>query len=219
MATPIALVLLDEPRLPDEKVLIETLRRRHPGMLWENSAAAANAEADSHLLIRAGDHLVAILLIPAAMPFNQQLWQHASFVWTEAFEAVGRHRAHLVVSMMGSAVEGTETAKLSVIESSRLLTAAVGALIEAQPGCLAVAWNGQVGRSPEEWTLSRPAPLIRFQIIPTASGPRLSISSAAERLEPSRSVSPHSSDGRSNSRWTGLTSAASRFALLTPCPT
>jgi hypothetical protein len=151
MTNPVASVLLDDGRLPDEKAVIEALRRRHPGLPWESSAATANAEADGYLLIRAGDHLIAIILMPAPMPFNQQLWQQASSVWTEAFGAVGRHRAHLVVSMMGSAVEGTETAKLSVIVSSRLLTAIVGGLIEAHPGCLAVAWNGKVGRSPEEW--------------------------------------------------------------------
>lgn len=156
MTTPFALVLLDEPRLPDEEVLIETLRRRHPGIQWENSTAAEDAEGDSQLLIRAGDHPMTVLLIPAPMPFNQQLWQQATFVWSEAFEAVGRHRAHMVVSMMGSAVEGPETAKLSVIERSRLVTAAVGGLIEAQPGCLAVAWNGQVGRSPESWIAQSP---------------------------------------------------------------
>ena len=151
MSNPVAFVLLENARLPDEKALIETLHRRHPELRWESSYAAANTAADGYLLIRAGDHLAAILLMPAPMPFNQQLWQQASSVWTEAFEAVGRHRAHLVVSMMGSAVEGTKTAKLSVIESSRLVTAVVGGLIEALPGCLAVAWNGRVGRSPKEW--------------------------------------------------------------------
>lgn len=151
MTNPVAFVLLENACLPDQKLLIEALRRRHPGLLWESGPAMGNAAAGSHLLIRAGDHLAAVLLMPAPMPFNQQLWQQASSVWTEAFQAVGRHRAHLVVSMMGSAVEGAETAKPSVIEGSRLVTAMVGGLIEAQPGCLGVAWNGQVGRSPEEW--------------------------------------------------------------------
>ena len=151
MANPVAFVLIENACLPNEKALIEALRRRHPGLLWESSAGPVNSGPDGYLMIRAGDHLVSVLLMPAPMPFNQQLWQQASSVWTEAFQVVERHRAHLVVSMMGSAVEAAETAKPTVIESSRLLTAMVGSLIEASTGCLAVAWNGQVGRSPEEW--------------------------------------------------------------------
>ena len=156
MTDPFALVLLEACHLPDKKVLIEALRSQHPGLLWESSAAAAKIEADDCLLIRAGDDLVAILLIPAPMPFNQQMWQQASSVWAEAFEAVGRHSAHLVVSIVGPAVGGTEAPKRSVVESSRLVTAIVGGLIKAHPGCLAVAWNGKVGRSPEGWLSQTP---------------------------------------------------------------
>lgn len=156
MTNPFASVLLEACHLPDEKVLIEALRSQHPGLLWESSVAAASIEADDCLLIRAGDDLVVILLIPQPMPFNQQLWQQASLLWEEAFEAMGRHRAHLVVSILTSAVGGTEAPKRSVIESSRLITAIVGGLIKAHQGCLAVAWNGKVGRSPAEWLSQAP---------------------------------------------------------------
>ena len=151
MANAIAFVLLEDARLPDEAVLIETLRRRHPGLRWENSTATANAEADGPILIRAGDHLMAILLMPAPMPFDQRLWQQASWLWPDAFQAAERHRAHLIVSTMGSAVEGAEAVKLSVIENTRLTTAVVGSVLEAQPGCLGVVWSGKVGRSREMW--------------------------------------------------------------------
>ncbi len=148
MATTPAFLLLKEALLPDETILIDTLRRRHPGYLWEPSATLAFTEADGAMSIRAGDHLVALLLMPAPLPYDQRLWQR---VWPEAFDAVGQHGAHLIVSTMGSAVEGAGTAALSVIDSTRLVTAVVGSLIEAQPGCLGAVWGGQIGRSPEMW--------------------------------------------------------------------
>ncbi|OPY95847.1 hypothetical protein A5906_07745 [Bradyrhizobium sacchari] len=149
MTNPVAFVLLDDARLPATEVLIEALRRRHPGLLW--GPAAAKMQSDNARLIRAGDHLIAIALISAPMPFEQQLWQQASWIWPDAFQAVRRHRAHLMVSSMGSAVDEAETAELSTIESTRLTTAVVGGLVESQPGCLGVAWSGKIGRSPEMW--------------------------------------------------------------------
>jgi hypothetical protein len=151
MTSPVAFVLLDEARLPDEKVLIEALRRRHPGLQCESRPARANAKADDYRLIRAGHHMVAILLMTAPIPFNQLLWQRASSTWPDAFQAVERHRAHLAVSVLEPAAEGDEMAKPRVIERTRLLTAIVGSLIDAQSGCLGVVWNGRVGCSPEEW--------------------------------------------------------------------
>jgi hypothetical protein len=103
------------------------------------------------MFIRVGDHLMTILLMPAPMPYDQQLWQRASWVWPDAFHAAGRHRAHLVVATMGSAENNSETKALGFAESVRLTTAFVGAVLEALPGCLGVVWRGNVGRSPEMW--------------------------------------------------------------------
>ncbi|WP_298872371.1 hypothetical protein [uncultured Bradyrhizobium sp.] len=149
MTNPVAFILLDDSHLPDEAILIQTLRRRHPGLRWDTSPTTA--KTDGVRLIRAGDHLIAILLMPAPLPFDQRLWQQASWVWPDAFDAVGRHRAHLIVSMMGSAVEGTKTPELDITESTRRLTAIVGGICEAQPDCLGVVWSGKVGRSREMW--------------------------------------------------------------------
>ena len=65
MTNPVAFVLLENAGLPEKKVLMETLRRRHPGLDWEISTAAADAEADDLLLIRVGDHLAGVLLMRA----------------------------------------------------------------------------------------------------------------------------------------------------------
>lgn len=151
MTKPVAFVLIEDASIPDKDALIEKLRLRHPGLRWESSAVTASTEAKGAMFIRAGDHLMAVLLVPAPVPFDQQLWQRASWVWPDALQAVGRHHAYLIVSTMGSAVEETKTAELSMIESTRLTTAVVGSVLEAQPGCLGVVWTGKVGRSPEMW--------------------------------------------------------------------
>ncbi|MFT4116498.1 hypothetical protein [Bradyrhizobium sp.] len=141
--------MLENAALPKSNALIEALRRRHPGLRWESGPAPADPRADDPILVRAGDHLVAVLLMPAPMPPDQHLWQSASPVWPDAPRAVGRHRAHLVVSTIGSAVEGA--AELSPIEGTRLVTAVVGGVIEAHRGCIAVVWCGKVGRSAPMW--------------------------------------------------------------------
>ncbi|WP_246773873.1 hypothetical protein [Bradyrhizobium diazoefficiens] len=151
MTIPVAFILLENAGLPNEGALIETLRARHPSLRWDRSPVARSDDTDGLMFIRAGDHLMTILLMPAPMPFDQQLWQRASWVWPEGFDAAGRHRAHLVVSTMGSAEDNAETKALSFDESTRLTTAFVGGVLEALPGCLAVAWCGNVGRAPEMW--------------------------------------------------------------------
>jgi hypothetical protein len=94
---------------------------------------------------------VAILLMPAPLPFDQQLWERTLSVWPDAFHAVDRHRAHLIISTMGSAEKNAGTTELGLVESARLTTAVVGGVLEAQRGCLGVVWCGNVGRSPEMW--------------------------------------------------------------------
>jgi hypothetical protein len=103
------------------------------------------------MFIRAGNHLMTILMMPAPMPFDQQLWQRASWLWPEAFHAAGRHRAHLIVSPMGSAESNDRPKVLGFSDNAQLMTAFVGAVVAALPGVVAIAWQGNVGRSPEMW--------------------------------------------------------------------
>lgn len=148
---PVAYILLEDARLPNEGALIETLRARHPDMQWGRSTVAPSKPTDGAMFIRAGDHLMTILMMPAPMPFDQQLWQRASWLWPDAIQAAGRHRAHLIVSTMGSAETNAETKALEFAESTHLTTAFVGAVLEALPGGIAVVWRGNVGRSREMW--------------------------------------------------------------------
>jgi len=77
---PVAYILLEDARLPNEGALIETLRARHPDLQWGRSTVTRNDSTDGPLFIRAGDHLMTILMMPAPMPFDQQLWQRASWL-------------------------------------------------------------------------------------------------------------------------------------------
>lgn len=133
---PVAYILLEDARLPNEGALIETLRARHPDLQWGRSTVTRNDSTDGPLFIRAGDHLMTILMMPAPMPFDQQLWQRASWLWPDALQAAGRHRAHLIVSTMGSAETNAETKVLGFAESTHLTTALVGAVLKR---CLAVS--------------------------------------------------------------------------------
>lgn len=148
---PVAYILLEDARLPDEEALIRTLRIRHPDLQWSPGGIARRNGADDPMFIRAGDHLMTILMMPAPIPYDQELWQRASWLWPEAFPAVGRHRAHLIVAPMGSAESNKATKALNYAESTQLTTAFVGAVVAALPDVAAVVWGGKVGRSPEMW--------------------------------------------------------------------
>lgn len=148
---PVAYILLEDARLPDEETLIRTLRVRHPALQWAPSTVAPSDGADDLMFIRAGNHLMTILMMPAPIPFDQQLWQRASWLWPEAFHAAGRHRAHLIVSPMGSAESNDRPKVLGFSDNAQLTTAFVGAVVAAVPGVVAIAWQGNVGRSPEMW--------------------------------------------------------------------
>ncbi|WP_244550048.1 hypothetical protein [Bradyrhizobium sp. cf659] len=131
--------------------MIETLRVRHPDLQWGRSTVAPSNGTDGPMFIRAGDHLMTILMMRAPMPYDQRLWQRASWLWPDALHAAGRHRAHLIVSTMGSSENNADAKALGFAESTQLTTAVVGAVLEALPDSVAVVWRGNVGRSPEMW--------------------------------------------------------------------
>lgn len=151
MNSPAAMVLLEHAVLPERQALVTALRQRHPGLRWDNNAGVANAEPDGPILIRAGDHLVTIMSVPAPLPYDQELWQRACWMWPEAFDAARRHRAHLVISTIVSAETRTALPQLTAMESARLTTAVAGGVIGTLSGCLGVLWSGKVGRSAEMW--------------------------------------------------------------------
>jgi hypothetical protein len=130
---------------------VDTLRQRHPDKRWSVIPKTAQAKADGPFMIRCGDHLLVVVLMPGPLPYDEKLWKRASRIWPEAHHAAERHRAHLIVSTMGHAENKPGNVDPSTIEKARMTTATVGGLIAMTPGCCAAVWNVGVGRSPQMW--------------------------------------------------------------------
>ena len=145
-----AYVLLDSFLTPDVNALVDTLRQRHPDIRWDVGPQAAAAKPDGHVIIRCGDHLVVVMSMPTPLPYDEGLWKRASRIWPEAHHAAERHKAHLIVSTIGSA-ESPPGPKPSTIEQARMVTAAAGGLFAMIPGCCAAVWNDGIARSPRLW--------------------------------------------------------------------
>jgi uncharacterized protein DUF4261 len=143
MSNPIAFVLLDRPITPEIQKLIGILRQRHPDLAWDVAGDSATAKADAPLLILCGGNLVTVMSMPAPLPHEQGLWVRASKAWPEAQNVAGHHRAHLIVSMIGTSEDK--------VQSSRLTTAVVGGVIAVTSGCCAVVWRTLIARSAEMW--------------------------------------------------------------------
>ena len=145
MNQPIAFVLTQAHSHPDLKALVEALRRRHPDLAWETTSDSAEPNDGNFPFIRCGRHLLVLMSIDAALPSDDGLWSRAAIVWPGARDIAERHRAHLIVSLMGSNENANE------LETTRLITAVVGGLVDITPQVCAVVWRSQVARSPQTW--------------------------------------------------------------------
>src|SRR5579871_2195441 len=99
---PLALVLLDRAVEPDLSAVVKALRVRHQGLQAEVVADPRDAKANarSHLL-RCGDDMVAVMMMPVPIPQDPGLWTRAATTWPEARAVAARHQAHVIVSSLG----------------------------------------------------------------------------------------------------------------------
>lgn len=137
---PFPFVLLDNPVAPDLSAVVETLRARHPELpvhLLKDGGLAAPS------LIHCGDEMVVIAVVPRPIPEDAALWSRAARIWPEAKTVGARHRGHLYVTAVGGSK--------SLLQSVRITTAVVGALIAATPECCAVVWAAKVAHSAKLW--------------------------------------------------------------------
>jgi hypothetical protein len=141
---PIAFVLLDRVVEPDLTVVAERLRARHSALRVEqvSDSGGSGPNPRSHLL-RCGDETIAVMQMPAPIPQDQGLWARAATTWPEAGAVAARHQAHVIVSSLGDSKHQ--------LSDARAVTAVVGALIAATPGCCAVVWRAKVARSARIW--------------------------------------------------------------------
>jgi hypothetical protein len=143
----LAFVLLEDPVTPNMVAVVEALRTRHPELAAEVvtdiSPAGARQNPASSPLIRCGDQLVVVMSMPAPIPQNAGLWSRAATAWPDGKAVAARHRGHLIVSVLGNTKQPLPLA--------RVMTAIIGALIEATPKCCAVVWGGNVARPARLW--------------------------------------------------------------------
>jgi hypothetical protein len=140
---PIAFVLLQNPATLNPLALVDVLRQRHPERAWDEPGDTKNPENPVNAFIRCGERLVVLMVVEAPVPKQEDLWSRAAFIWPAAQEAAGRHRAHIVVSILSK--DGTN------LDNARIVTAVVGGLVSIVQGACAVVMGGKAARSPELW--------------------------------------------------------------------
>jgi len=140
MSPPIAFVLLQQAAVPDLQALVDVLRQRHPDQPWAVDAPGLKRPRAPFILC--GHRIVILLPVDAPVPNDESMWAHAAMSWPEA-RLAARHRAHVIVSLMGKGDDSVEDAKL--------VTAVVGGLIATASGACGVVFGGLVARSPQIW--------------------------------------------------------------------
>jgi hypothetical protein len=147
MSNPAAAVLLDRPISIDIAKLVRALIERHPEVPPDQSPVPlgdAIAVPDSTVLLKFAGQIIALIKFDAPLPAHN--WQPAArraLYWPEAEDVCRRHRAYIVVSVMG---EGENT--LAVAQA---MTAVAGALAATHPACSAVLWSTTAVNSAKVW--------------------------------------------------------------------
>jgi len=136
----IAFVLLERPAEPDLPAVVAAIRARHPDV---SAQVPVSAPQSNTTLIQCDGELVAVMSIPAPIPRDDATVARAEANWTGAAETIGGHQAHLIVSALSK--------DLSRLRAARIITAVIGGMIAAVPGCVAVVWNGRVAYAAAPW--------------------------------------------------------------------
>jgi hypothetical protein len=140
VSQPIAFVLLEASATPDMSLLVEAMRQRHAELPWE---IEQSAQGGALPFIRCGGTVVVVMEVGAALPHDANLWRRAAMTWPLGPRVAEGHRAHLIVSVMGEA--------MNKLEAARIVTAVVGGLVATVPGSCAVVWGMHVARSAQMW--------------------------------------------------------------------
>jgi uncharacterized protein DUF4261 len=137
---PLVFVLLESAVEPDLQAIVAAIRARHPGVSVQLPGDAAQSHST---VIECNGELVAMMSVPAPVPRDDATIARASATWPQAAATIGSHRAHLIVSALGK--------DLDRLCAARIVTAVVGGMIAAVPGCVGVVWNVRVAYSSSLW--------------------------------------------------------------------
>jgi hypothetical protein len=154
-----AFVLLERPVEPDMAALAQAIRRSHPDLPVEMPEVSAKADQRiASPMLNCAGHMVVVMSMPAPVPRDDTTARRASAMWPEAQATFDRHRAHIIVSTVGT---GDHALPLA-----RVITAVIGGVISAVPGCLAVVWNGRVAQPADRFLEASTAAFAAFPNFP-----------------------------------------------------
>jgi hypothetical protein len=145
MQRQIAMVILDLPVPIDLQAVVDAMRRRYPGVAVEATREWEEEDGSrGHVLHCDGDP-VGMLNVPAPLPRDPQaeVWVRAARTWEQASSVEANHSAHVIVARHGGAKDP--------LREARVITAAIGGLLDVVPECAGVIWSAQVARSAELW--------------------------------------------------------------------
>jgi hypothetical protein len=150
MSGPGAFVLLDAPTELSPSRISDALAARHPDVPIVIPPRDDGGSTKATLLNISGS-IVVLMQFDAPLPDG---WQGAAsramIHWPEAEAVFARHRAHIIVSIMGESENRLWIA--------RVVTAVVGALVASHAKCSAVLWDLTVANSSQVFAeLSRSA--------------------------------------------------------------
>jgi uncharacterized protein DUF4261 len=139
MSGPGAFVLLDAPSELSPSGISEALAARHPDVPIVIPPLDDGGSTKATLLNISGT-IVVLMQFDAPLPDGwQEAASRAMIHWPEAEAVFGRHRAHILVSIMGESENRLRIA--------RVITAVVGALVASHAQCSAVLWDLTVANS------------------------------------------------------------------------
>jgi hypothetical protein len=96
--TPVAMVALNSPRLPESARILASLRERCP----DCPPPSDLTQKDNNLVFHMGDSMAAVSLIPAPIPWSDLEGPCATaWWWPEATERMKAHNSHVIVALMG----------------------------------------------------------------------------------------------------------------------
>ena len=125
----LALVLLDEPQLPDFGALADYLGQQFGDM----PPLILAGTTDNLLTFSLGEYTAAVTVVDRPVPWSQLEGPcSTAWYWPAAVDALIEHQAHLLVTLVD---EGSKS-----IEKSTLLTQLVTAILATSPSC-GVFWG------------------------------------------------------------------------------
>lgn len=135
---PSAFIVLDEPTALHALKIYEALRARYPEQVI--AGQPPDTDEDTNAVLSFAGMVVAIMAMDFAIPDGlESAAADAKLHWPEAETVFSRHKAHIIVAVLGE--------HSSPLQAAQVTTAVVGAVIATHPACSGVLWGLTVANS------------------------------------------------------------------------